>query len=85
MWGTALRALLLGAALLGTGACATGEEWEVWKANPTHFASGEHLKFSMKNRVGNAAEVSRDDVERARQQNWFGKAITVRQEEILEQ
>ena len=39
----------------------------------------------MKNREGKPAEVSRDDVEQARQQNWFGKAITVRQEEILEQ
>ena len=85
MRGTTPRVLLLGAALLGATGCATGEEWEIWKSNPSHFASGEHLKFSMKNREGKPAEVNRDDVEQARQQNWFGKAITVRQEEILEQ
>ncbi len=38
----------------------------------------------MRNREGKPAQVTRENVELARQQNWFGKAITVRQEDILE-
>ena len=36
--------------------CATGEEWATWKAHPTHFASGEHMFFSVRNKEGSAPD-----------------------------
>ncbi len=81
---TPLWMLLVGAAFLAIGGCASSEEWQIWRSNPTHFASGDHFKFSMHNREGEAARVTREDIELARQQNWFGKIITVSQEQILE-
>jgi hypothetical protein len=76
-----LRILLAAGALLAAG-CASSEEWATWKAHPTHFASGSHLGFSLRNREGN--RVTREDITIARDEGWWGKAVTVGQEEILE-
>ena len=46
--------LLLGFVVLSTGCAATHREWEVWRAHPTHYATTNHLAFSMKNMVGAA-------------------------------
>ncbi|HXH81683.1 MAG TPA: hypothetical protein VNN07_02005 [Candidatus Tectomicrobia bacterium] len=75
---------LAGAALLVTTGCATGEEWDTWRSHPTHFASGDHLFFSTRNREGGPARVTRQDIALAREQGWWGKPITVSQEQILE-
>lgn len=79
------RLILIGSALLGMAGCATGEEWQTWKSHPTHFASGEHMGFSMRNR-GDAAKarVTRQDIASARDEGWWGRPITVGQEQILE-
>ena len=79
-----LRLLLIGAAILATAGCATSEEWATWKSHPTHFASGEHLFFSARNHEGSAPKVTRQDIAMARDQGWWGKPITVSQEQILE-
>jgi hypothetical protein len=76
------RSVVMGTALLLAG-CATGEEWNTWRSNTSHFASKEHYDFSMKNR-GGAPTVTRQDVAMAQSQNWFGKAVTVDQSQILE-
>ena len=73
----------LGALLLLTG-CATGDEWQTWKEHPTHFASGDHMFFSTRNREGANTRVTRQDIAQARDQGWWGKPITVTQEAILE-
>ena len=39
-------ALAAFAAVLLSG-CATAAEWATWHAHPTHFASGDHLFFSV--------------------------------------
>ncbi|MEK7701498.1 MAG: hypothetical protein AAB418_05775 [candidate division NC10 bacterium] len=78
------RLLLAGAALVLTAGCATSEEWAIWRQNSAHFASLEHLKFSNRNREGEAPRVTRADIQLARQQNWWGRPITVAQEQILE-
>ncbi|MEK7385610.1 MAG: hypothetical protein AABZ83_04150 [candidate division NC10 bacterium] len=78
------RLLLAGAALVLTAGCATSEEWAIWRQNNAHFASLDHFKFSNRNREGQSAQVSRADVQKAREQNWWGRAITVAQEELLE-
>ena len=74
----ALPALLL---LVG---CATTEEWTTWKEHPTHFASGDHLRFSWRNGAEKTARVTRNDVAMARDQAWWGTAITVEQAQIIE-
>ena len=79
-----LRWLLVGGALLAVTGCATGEEWATWKAHPTHFASGEHMFFSVRNKEGAPPRVTRQDIALARDEGWWGKPITVSQEQILE-
>ena len=76
------RSVVMGTALLLAG-CASGEEWNTWRSNTSHFASKEHFDFSMKNR-GGTPTVTRQDVAMAQSQNWFGKAVTVDQGLILE-
>jgi hypothetical protein len=78
------RFLLIGSALLAAAGCATGEEWQTWKEHPTHFASGDHLFFSARNREGKDARVTRTDIAKARTEGWWGKPITVSQDQILE-
>jgi hypothetical protein len=79
-----LRLLLVGGVLVAVTGCATGEEWATWKSHPTHFASGEHMFFSVRNREGAAPRVTRQDITLARNEGWWGKPITVSQEQILE-
>jgi hypothetical protein len=81
---TDLTLVMVGAALVFTTACATSEEWATWKQHPTHFASGDHMRFSLRNSEGASPRVTRQDVAMARNEGWWGKPITVSQEQILE-
>ena len=76
--------LLVGLVLLATAGCATKEEWGTWAAHPAHFASGDHLMFSVRNTEGAPRRVTRQDLAMAREQGWWGKPVTVSQEQILE-
>jgi hypothetical protein len=71
-------------ALLVLSGCATSTEWTTWKEHPAHFASGEHLTFSLRNGEDKPARVTRQDVALARDQSWWGKAVTVDQQQIIE-
>jgi hypothetical protein len=42
------------------------------------------MGFSVRNRTGTAPRVTRDDISRARDEAWWGKPITVSQEQIQE-
>lgn len=64
--------------------CATSEEWGTWQSHTSHFASGDHFKFSVRNGEAKTARVTRQDVALARDQAWWGKAITVEQAQIIE-
>jgi len=79
-------ATLTVAVLLLTGACATSEDWKVWRDHTTHFASGEHGFFSMRNnKDGSNPKVYRSDIEEARNQNWWGiYAVTVSPTQIFQ-
>src|SRR2546430_8802960 len=55
--------LLAGLVLLVTAGCATREEWATWAAHPAHFASGDHLIFSVRN-AEDAPRVTREDLGR---------------------
>ncbi|MGH7391683.1 MAG: hypothetical protein ACREM3_19830 [Candidatus Rokuibacteriota bacterium] len=79
-----LRFLLIAGTLTLVAGCASSEEWNAWKSHPAHFASGSHMGFSVRNREGAPARVTRQDVAVARNESWWGKAITVSQEQILE-
>jgi len=78
------RSVLVGTALLVVGGCASKEEFDIWRSNTAHFASKEHFDFSMKNSGGSSATVTRNDIALAQNQNWFGRPVTVAQEQILE-
>jgi hypothetical protein len=64
-------------------ACATTTEWAAWRAHPTHFASGDHMSFSIRNSEGGPPEVTRRDLTEARAQAWWGDPVTVSQAQIL--
>ncbi len=78
------RLALVVAAALVSGACATSEEWALWSQHPAHFASAEHIDFSLRNRDGKAPRVSRQDIDEARSQQWWGEPVMVRQAQILD-
>ena len=76
---------VVGGVMMFTAACATSEEWAEWRSHNTHFASGTHGMFSLRNnRDGSNPRVTRTDVEAARQESWWGKAITVSPEQIFQ-
>lgn len=83
MGGKLWQSLLVGTSLLLVVGCATKEEWDTWRSSKSQFASKEHMEFSLKNR-GSKTSVTRGDLDMAKNQNWFGKAVTVAQESILE-
>ena len=78
-------ALLVGGIVMLSSACATSEEWSEWRNHTTNFASGTHGVFSLRNnKDGSNPRVSRSDVDAARQETWWGKAITVNPEQIFQ-
>ena len=76
--------LLASGVLLATAGCATNQEWATWRAHPTHFASGDHFLFSMRNTEDSTPRVTREDLGVAREQSWWGKPVTVTQDQLLE-
>ncbi len=80
-----LSAVLLSGTLVVAAGCASSEEWSDWFNHSTHYASGQHLGFSMRNREGASPRVSRRDIESSRTQNWWGKVITVSPEQVFQE
>jgi hypothetical protein len=76
-------ALLLAAVGL-TSACASSQEWNDWLNHPTHFASDQHMGFSLRNDVGGKPRVLRTDIDYAKTQNWWGRVISVSPEQIFQ-
>ena len=81
-----LYAALIVAVSLLMGSCASKDDWSMWRSHATHFASGEHGFFSMRNnKDGSNPKVYRSDIEDSRQQNWWGLyAITVSPSQIFQ-
>ena len=65
--------LLLGLVIVSTGCAATHREWEVWRAHPTHYATGNHLAFSMQNMVGARPQVTPELMDQAKGEGWWGR------------
>jgi hypothetical protein len=76
--------VLVGGVLVAVTGCASSEEWKTWREHPTHFASGDHMSFSVRNKEGGTPRVTRQDIAMARDEAWWGRPITVSQEQILE-
>jgi hypothetical protein len=75
--------LLLASAVLG-GGCASSEQWAEWRSHSSHFASGDHLFFSMKHQGANPTpRVRKEDVETAQAQTWWGEPIVVRPDQLF--
>jgi hypothetical protein len=81
-----MQATLIAGVLTLTAACASKDDWNMWLSHNTHFASGEHGFFSMRNnKDGSNPKVYRSDIEDSRQQNWWGLyAITVSPTQIFQ-
>ena len=81
-----VQVTLIAGVLFLVGACASREDWNMWLSHNTHFASGEHGFFSMRNnKDGSNPKVYRSDIEDSRQQNWWGLyAITVSPSQIFQ-
>ncbi|MGH7390192.1 MAG: hypothetical protein ACREM3_12160 [Candidatus Rokuibacteriota bacterium] len=75
--------VVLGVLLL-SGACASSTEWQEWTSHSAHFASAQHMGFSLRNTKGAPPRATRDDVNVARSEQWWGQAITVAAEQIIE-
>lgn len=76
--------LVTGLTVLSTG-CATSEGWHDWRSHTTHFASGQHGTFSLRNNQdGSTPRVWRGDIEAARTESWWGQVVTVSPEQIFE-
>jgi hypothetical protein len=78
-----LETIVLLTALLGATGCATQVELAVWKAHTTHFASGDHLTFSVRNDARSTPVVTRADVDRARDEQWWGDPVIVSPDAIV--
>ena len=62
--------------------CAS-ETMKEWKSHPTHFASGDHMAFSLKNQ-GKTPKVTSADTRLAASQSWWGSAVVVRPDQIFQ-
>ena len=79
------RSLIVLGLWVAAAGCATSAEWQDWRGHTTHFASGQHGIFSLRNnRDGSHPRVSRADIAAAQTESWWGKAITVTPEQIFE-
>jgi hypothetical protein len=74
---TAGRLALASLALLAVTGCATPEQWSEWRSHSSHFASGQHALFSVRNPGPEAQRVKTTDVPKAREQSWWGRQVTV--------
>jgi hypothetical protein len=87
-----MRARLVGAVLglaafsLVAGGCASSQDWAEWRSHSSHFASGDHGFFSLKNnKDGSNPKVTRSDIENSRSQNWWGLyAVNVSPSQIFQ-
>jgi hypothetical protein len=75
---------VLALTLAGLSGCATSEEWNTWYTHRTHFASGDHMSFSVRTPDTGPGRITRTELGKARDEGWWGKPVTVAQAEILD-
>ena len=78
------RLVILLTVALASSACATGEQWAEWQQHSTHFASSDHLNFSLRHQGQSPApRVNQRDVAVAKTESWWGDPIVVKPEQIF--
>jgi len=77
------RSFVIAVLGLGLSACASSEQWAEWRSHSTHFASGDHMAFSLKN-MGDTPRVKRQDQRNAAAQSWWGKPVIPRPDQVFE-
>jgi hypothetical protein len=78
-----IRGGLVLLAIAALGGCASSEQWQEWKSHSTHFASGDHMAFSLKNQ-GKTPKVRAGDTRMASAQSWWGDPVVVRPDQIFQ-
>ena len=71
--------VLVGGVLVGCSA----KDWQEWKSHSTHFASGDHMAFSLKNQ-GKTPHVKASDSQLSASQSWWGDPVVVRADQIFQ-
>jgi hypothetical protein len=71
--------LLLSAVMFSMSGCATMREWRLtalkdWSEHPAHFASADHMVFSMKSHK-TAASITQADTAAAEREKWWGRVV----------
>ena len=67
--------LLIAAVMFSMSGCASTRDWATWQEHPTHFASNDHLTFSMRNGNGDEPLITDTDKDQARDEGWWGNLI----------
>jgi hypothetical protein len=81
--------LLIAAVMFSMSGCASSQDWAFWRAHPTHFASGEHMAFSLRhhdngydlggNGSGNAngsdQRITDAEMALAQDEGWWGHLV----------
>jgi hypothetical protein len=78
------RLIVVAAALASLTGCASSQEWSTWYDHRTHFASGDHMSFSIRTPDTGPGRVTRTQLALARDEGWWGKPVTVAQADILD-
>jgi len=66
-------------ALVALAGCASPAQWAEWRSHSSHFASGEHASFSLRNPGEEAKQVRATDPVNARDESWWGRQLPVHQ------
>jgi hypothetical protein len=66
--------LLLSAVMFSMSGCASFTDWQTWAEHRSHYASSDHLAFSMKNHPTKAS-ISDRDTETATREEWWGRLV----------
>jgi hypothetical protein len=75
------RWTLLLTVMVASAGCASTNQWAEWRSRSSHFASGDHLWFSMRNQ-GAVPRVRRRHIEEAGRQGWWGDPVLVRPDQV---
>jgi hypothetical protein len=69
------RLLLAVGIIVAVVGCASQRDLATWSGHPTHFASADHLTFSVRNGNGGEVRIADADLVRAREQGWWGETV----------
>src|SRR5437867_1815142 len=66
--------LLLSAVMFSMSGCATLDDWRIWSGHQAHFASADHLAFSVKSH-DTSVSITEVDTAAAAREEWWGRLV----------